>query len=132
VLRSRSREPKLNYPLESEPILQIPAPAPAPAPAPFYLSKKFYRKKIMVAKEFFVNYHNFNLIWVQHASILVKKGFPQNLFGTGVGASRSHNSNLWLRGAGRNNFSVFPRFYCSILFIPFSQVWQELLVRPVA
>jgi hypothetical protein len=27
----------------------------------------------MVAKEFFVNDHNFNPIWVQHASILVKK-----------------------------------------------------------
>ncbi len=27
----------------------------------------------MVAKEFFENYHNFNPIWVQHASIHVKK-----------------------------------------------------------
>jgi hypothetical protein len=27
----------------------------------------------MVAKEFFVSYQNFNPIWVQHASILVKK-----------------------------------------------------------
>ncbi len=35
--------------------------------------KKFYRKKIMVAKEFFVNYHNFNPIWVHHASVYVKK-----------------------------------------------------------
>jgi hypothetical protein len=27
----------------------------------------------MVPKEVFVNYHNFNLIWVQHLSIHVKK-----------------------------------------------------------
>ena len=35
--------------------------------------KQFYRKKIMVAKEVFVNYHDFNPVWVQHASIYVKK-----------------------------------------------------------
>jgi hypothetical protein len=29
--------------------------------------------KMMIAKEGFVNYHNFNLIWVQHASAYVKK-----------------------------------------------------------
>jgi hypothetical protein len=27
----------------------------------------------MIAKKVFVNYHNFNLIWVQHASIHVKR-----------------------------------------------------------
>jgi hypothetical protein len=31
----------------------------------------------MVAKELFVNYHNFNPIWVQHASIHVKKYWTQ-------------------------------------------------------
>ncbi len=47
-------------------------------------------------KIFFVNYHNYNPIWVQYASILalvlkkVKKGicqgFSQNLFGARAGA----------------------------------------------
>jgi hypothetical protein len=48
---------------------------PAPAPAPFYLSnlEEILKKKIMVAKEVYVNYYNFNPIWIQHASIQVKK-----------------------------------------------------------
>jgi hypothetical protein len=38
----------------------------------FIKDKEILKKKIMVAKEVFVNY-NFNPIWVQHASIHVKK-----------------------------------------------------------
>ncbi len=47
----------------------------APAPHPFYLSKTWrnFIEKIKVAKEVYVNYHNFYPIWVQHASIHVKK-----------------------------------------------------------
>jgi hypothetical protein len=53
----------------------------------------------MVAEEVFVSYHSFNPIWVQHASIFVKKywysshkrysicqGILQNLFGAGAEA----------------------------------------------
>jgi hypothetical protein len=53
-----AEEPKLNCILEPEPKLRI--AAPAPPPAPFYLPYL----KIMVAKEFFVNYYNFNPNWV--------------------------------------------------------------------
>ncbi len=34
--------------------------------------KKFYIEKIMIPNEVFVNYYNFNPIWVLHASIHVK------------------------------------------------------------
>jgi hypothetical protein len=62
-------EPKLNCLLEPEPTLRIAAP---PAPATFFIYqeiKKFDRKKSWLHKK----YYNFNLIWVQHASIHVKK-----------------------------------------------------------
>ncbi len=84
--------------------------------------KIFYRQKIMVAKEVFVNHHNFNPIWVQHASIHVQKYWYASQkrylsrylikFIRNRGWSRSRiwrrrrNSDLRLRGAGaeRNNF----------------------------
>jgi hypothetical protein len=61
-------------------------------------AKKFYRKKITVAKEALVNNYNFNPIWIQHTSIhvkkstgtQVKKGNCQGIFGAGVGAERNH------------------------------------------
>ncbi len=69
-MRSQSRGPKLNCLLEPEPKLRILAPAPAPF---FFQRLEILEKKIMVAKEVFVNFYNFNPIWVQHASIHVKK-----------------------------------------------------------
>jgi hypothetical protein len=67
----RTEEPKLSCLLELEPKLRF----AAPAPAPFFLSEtsRNFIEKIMIAKEVFVYCHNFNLIWVQHASINVKK-----------------------------------------------------------
>jgi hypothetical protein len=67
VAEPRSEEPKLNCLLESEPKLRIAALTPAPALSIYTRLEEIFRKKIMVAKEVFVNYNNFNPIWLQHA-----------------------------------------------------------------
>jgi hypothetical protein len=76
VAEPRAENQKLNCLLEPEPKLRIAATAPF-----FYqrLEELLY-KKIMIAKDFFVNYHSFNPFWVQNASILVKKSKSKKVF----------------------------------------------------
>ena len=62
----------------------------------------------MVAREAFVNYHKFNPIWVQHASINVKKYLHSSqkryltrylikLFGAGAGARAGAEAGAAIR-----------------------------------
>jgi hypothetical protein len=69
VAEPKAEEPKLNCLLEAEPKLRIATPAPE---APVYLSKTLKNsvEKNYGCKRSFVNYHKFNPIWVQHASIM--------------------------------------------------------------
>jgi len=61
VAEPRAEEPKINCLLEPAEITNS-----GSGFGSFLRLEKFFKKKIMVANEFCVNYHNFNPIWVHN------------------------------------------------------------------